>query len=744
MIKSLSPTTRKGAPKGLYPPTVGDYYFASAGSTPLADQGMDAAIAALIAATGAAGTCTLPAGIVTVNNAIALPATFQGKTLQGHASGTTIVRGVQIPTEHIRGLSINDAWYYRFPESVRDQIKCVDINALGIDPGGWPDTNGKHDGDSFSETSSTARPMAVQVGTQALEFAQERGSTLMGTNAWRVVTGVGSVANKKPRFSTATMPAEATDVRLIMTDDNDYNPKNWAVSSIDAPNNEFTLTGTTAIDIVSGKQRAKIINAPEYLTYEGAMVISFARGKLYYIPPTGQSALLISNCDDYVLTMTDPINMEDSGVYAASWARRMTVKNLRFAACGGSHIHNQTANWAVYDNCDFEGSAAHSVRISNAEGVAFTNGCTWKRLRKTPILQTEQRRTRAASPATGTFDTGPFGARDSGQNIIPGVTARFIITAFAMDGCRIEDMSLLYPASSALAIGKDYQLVGGSMATPWLGGGETVPWIVDNNVFKNLSGAAIRNNAFNHTISNNLFQDCCLEVTDAGCIMSGRTLLSGGTLLNLNGYKNITQKHTTLMSDDVAGVMLDDGCFGYKIIRDFFDNCDIGILSNGGRGHQFDRCVYKDCSTRIRAASASVATAQKIVGHLLIIGRAAITLGVDPYTTQTAFNALVSGNTIFPDDIVNISDSYSFAMSGDWSVTCTQGEKDSITDFASITDTGSSIYMLNWVEYHMEAADIQGTTPGTAVRWIGAGPQTGYDSYDSGDGAGAEGTPAFE
>jgi len=723
------------------------YWFASEAGTSPDDVSQDASIVSSIAATGAGGTCTLPAGVVVISSAINLTQSFAGKTLSAHASGTTLIRGQYIPRSKVRKLSANDPWFSRFPALARQRIKCIDLLDISVSPGAWPDSSGSHTGESFSESSLYDRPISVHVGSTSLEFAQHSKSVAFGGGAWASCVGAGTSPSTQGVFEISQLPQYHADIRAIVTDDNDYLSYNCSVSSIDGTTGVITLDRTMNASFASNKQRIKLINAPEFLTEAGTMVLSISRNVLYFIPQNDSDEVYISGNDGYVITASDPINMEDTTTYNGSLARKMTISGIAFAATGGSHVHVSTANWLEIKDCAFYGSAAHSVRVSDSEGVKLTN-CSWSRCRKNPLIVTEQRATRAASPALTVYDTGPFGLKDTGQVAVPGVFMRRVITAPTISGCTVSDMSLLYPECSPMVLGKYYAILGGTKSLPVTG---TALTSMSGCLFKNLSGGAVQNNALSYTITGNQFQNCMMDLTDGGAVASGRSSICGDVTISNNGFKGCYKRFITSQSDDVAGVFLDDGVWGVTVSRNYFDACTVGVISNGGRGHYIKRNAFNDCGDCIRAMNASVATANMIAGQILTLCAAMHNSSVSSNAAALTASWTPSfGNAQLATDWAAVRSAY-VATSRAWTQTSsTQPQKNTVCDGAGVTATGNAsadinAYMQNWVRYHVTAGDKTGST-GSTVRWQSATApqQNGYTAYDSGDSASAESVPAWE
>jgi hypothetical protein len=536
-----------------------------------------------------------------------------GTPQAGSNNGTRLVHGVLVQGDEIKLLSDldnDDTWKGKFPAVNGYEVKWVQFPS---DPLVWrwdsTDSNAAVGESGFATTSMANFPTATLNGVP-LKFAE----SFRGKNAYdseyRWQRAVNSGSQTQIKVASDLGQIDITDNKstwALTFHSNDTEPALSRVSSFSTTNSGGTdyvlanllqspwtapLEGSaTAWD---KNQRVTFVNAPQFLKYPDQMVINFTTKRLFFLTPTGQgtggmsgepisgvsavdigvdSGLEVS-LPKGTYTGATPTANYDSALSLSLSTRKATVSNIVFSTgrtmmcrvqdSGGGA---RPSNTSKFVNCKFRNLGHNGISMLRCENWDI-DSCVFQ----------DGYRGHLKIDAGFDFRTRRY---DNLGDILAGARLDKISSTDNMKvtGCTIQRGGLLWPRVAGITLDRF-----------------NIGTEITGCTFSDLSAKAVWMSGVKNTVHNNTFSDCLKDVSDDGCVYIGNSWLQIGNRIYANQFNHMKLRgraSQTLIAnsleDDVAGVMLDDYMCGTYVAENYFSDCRMGIMSNGGRYNIFYR-----------------------------------------------------------------------------------------------------------------------------------------------------------
>ncbi|MBS1706886.1 MAG: right-handed parallel beta-helix repeat-containing protein [Armatimonadetes bacterium] len=483
--------------------------------------------------------------------------------------------------------------------------------------GSWPLGNGGNDahvGISIS-THEVNQPITAMIGDTTLRFASEpidrdivgeenryyfnHAGSVGGTGGYEQIAFKyeyplpnGLLGNQKLFTGSAltfqTSRGPLSDVRCSVYNAADFKEVNCGVyriiETIDLDLKRRPVVELTAspFDIYSASpkaynkhQRFCIFNALEFLDEPGEMVLITEPGSemIVFIPPTTSNG---GDLNSIYLGVADVQNSSEinQDTFSFNQCKNAGIKNIRFSASQSEFLRIDNCTDFSIDSCDFQAMGQGALHLIGGSNISI-NDCIFKDGYRGFI---------------GIGGEGDYAGGQSnltlGNRYISGISSNI-----SLNRCTFVGGGLLYPSVVALLL--DNYPIGVK---------------VESCQFLNTTATAISVSGSQNTVNNTTIKNCVRYSTDASSVYFGRSWIQSGNTVSNCLLQNINNKDPNrgnyqpgqTYAIDVGGVMLDDFMAGTSIAYNSFDNCQYGIVCNGGRYNLFLHNQFVNGSRALR------------------------------------------------------------------------------------------------------------------------------------------------
>lgn len=488
--------------------------------------------------------------------------------LVGDSSGTpvTIVCGNIIPDTCIFPLHASDQFYNRFSASVRSKIKVVPLTNMGLSMGTMFSTN---TGSLDLAELSTNEPIIACLNGRSMTIACDS----YGLSNWRVITGVGANVYRDITSlseingtNTFVIPANNTDVFAFIAYVN-YSTRSMRFSSITSD----TLTFDQAPSTYSGAKtlldsKVRFYNAPEFLTREGEYFLSYATGRMYFIPWEDEiiSRLSVSTpFGDWPGTNRAGAVLDLSASTANandfSGNRYNNIEGIVFEACYTTPLrlgrHSKAKRIKVF------GARWSGITCQNPHDIEVSS-CVFNDIWRSSVDIKYSPASYQLSQTSFTI-TGTDPSRTQTIATID-VFANATYTGVLIENNDIERSGIMWYDSPAMIV-------------------NATGVIIRNNYITYTPHSAIGLGATSESsIYHNYFQYCNQALTESGTIYAGRSWTLRAIVYE-NAFANIRKVRTGFGEDFLTCIMWDDMAAGLYSYDNYIMNSDFGVQINSGQ-----------------------------------------------------------------------------------------------------------------------------------------------------------------
>lgn len=528
--------------------------------------------------------------------------------IKGHPNGTTIYHGAKLESYEPESSDLADPYAARLPNPGYTGVRVVDLSEVASHGwvGAWPTKilstieRDIHRGLEIRSDRTGQMPVFA-IGNKKLRYAEANipvGDNLYG---WRRT--MFGASSSTTTFDTPYLGDIQPDgVRAIMFHSQDYASWNVAVSSvlktiyrfepsrsnIELAVNPFLAETSQyyqgANQNLSQEQRFTLINVPEKLDEPGEFVIDLAGKKMYFIPVPGypldvtvglpnrlgQNSPLVAEAPlqigDRMSSPSDTVNKGFNGV---------DIADIKFDSAMGGQLVLWNNNDVNIWNTEFRNMGRFGLRLNRNTNVNVQY-CSFRGSDQWHIDMTNYRG----------FEGGAFLAPLLREDIRLAGSHNINI-----EGCLFESSGQVYPESPSIISRRN-------SSTGLFG------VAISECIFGALPGTAVLLDGVNNTVEYCEFDTVCSEVSDAGAVYMGRSLIDTGNKFAHNLFRDIQPYQEADPENDgdldwdkapgtthsagkytVNGVFLDDGQSGVWVHENNFVGCQGQIKMNGGRNN---------------------------------------------------------------------------------------------------------------------------------------------------------------
>ena len=525
-----------------------------------------------------------------------------GKALRviGHANGTTIYHGTKLESEELEGSPSSwTAFEQRIPSSLGGNFRVVDLSA--VSHGGWvgawnkkvknpTETYDMHRGLEVTPTSYEQMPV-FSIGGQKLRYAEANSAFGDNQFGWRHTN-----YNANPFSPTSfwvqgdQVLTDATGMRAIIFATQDYEPWNVAVDNINSVYtsllyNTLTLKENPLLQgsifynskngnaNLSQEQRVRLINVPEGLDEPGEYVIDLAAQKMYFVPIPGKPL-------DVAVGL--PLRTTSSGVPTDKvWETPLQIGRRMNSSTDTTNVG---FDGVIVEGITFDTAMASQLVLWNNSNVSIY-GCTFRNMgrsglriyRNFNVTVTECEFKESDYALVQLYNSRGFFPDQRMNDDMRDATDH----NFTIEASTFTHPGQLYPDGPAIFNHKSPQGLSGIDI-----------WACS---FWNTPGPAVSLDGVKNSVSESYFTNCVTEISDAGALYMGRSLIDTGTTFSQNWFKDIQPYDeggwvsainpltNPFKKYDVNGVFLDDGQSGIVVDGNLFENVQTYVKVNGGR-----------------------------------------------------------------------------------------------------------------------------------------------------------------